>query len=45
MASGCVFVDLSEESGSLASFIPVTVKALESNLSECRAVHQYFDTF
>lgn len=45
MVSDCVFVDLSEEPGSLASFIPVTVEALESNLRECRDVHQYFEAF
>lgn len=48
MASGCVFVDLSEEPGSLASFIRVTAEALEGNLcecSECRAVHQYLKAF
>lgn len=46
--SGCVYVDLSEEPGSLASLIPVTVEALEGNLhefSECRALHQYFKAF
>lgn len=46
--SGCVFVDLSEEPGSLASLISVTAEALEGNLhecSECRAVHQYFKAF
>lgn len=42
MACGCVFVDLSEEPGSLVSSIAATVEALKGNLCECRAVHQYF---
>lgn len=43
-----VFVDLSEEPGSLASLISFTAEALDGNLhefSECRALHPYFKAF